>query len=45
MVQQVKVLATKPDNLGSMPRTHSIEGKSQLVHESMRTCRVNTVMK
>ena len=30
MAQWVKALATKLDDLGSMPRTHMMEGKNQL---------------
>jgi hypothetical protein len=30
-VQQVKGLATKSDNPSSIPRTHTVEGKSQLL--------------
>lgn len=29
MAQQVRVLATKSDNLSSVPQTHMVEGKKQ----------------
>lgn len=29
-VQSVKVLATKPDSLSSIPRNHVVEGENQL---------------
>lgn len=31
MVQRVKVLATKLDNMSSIPRPHMVEGKTQLL--------------
>lgn len=34
MAQGVRVLATKPDYLGSIPRTHMVEGEDQLLRLS-----------
>lgn len=31
MAQRVKALAAKPDNLGSIPGTHTVEGGNQLL--------------
>jgi hypothetical protein len=30
MAQQIKAFSTKPDNLSSLPRTHTVEGENQL---------------
>jgi hypothetical protein len=32
MVQPVKVLASKRDDLSSVPKTHLVEAESQLLH-------------
>lgn len=32
MSQWVKVLATEPDNLSLIPRTHTVKGENQLPH-------------
>lgn len=30
LVQGIKVFAAKPEDLSSIPRTHTVEGKNQL---------------
>lgn len=35
MAQQGKVLTAKPDNLGSVPRSHNKEGENQLLQAGL----------
>lgn len=38
MAQQAKILAAKPDDLSTIPRTHMVDGETQLPQLSSTLC-------